>query len=220
MPGAVTSYLTTPTAPTAPTATTSKTSQREIGGRIAEVRLLFYKSKLFLPDHPAVTVVEDFINHKNPRRLDVSDKGTLTTDAAVHLFDVRRMDEVKTALAVFKILGSKVTKGLSVPFVRALGAQSIFEQLKYPFQFVGELYTNTTRALLGSYNGTATATEIGADRLVLTFMIHNLLTWESLTRYPAALGGYEGGNSYVPHIPNWDIQMTFEWREVISIKKN
>jgi hypothetical protein len=208
----VTSYLTTPTPATA------KDNKRELADRINEVRLLFYEAQPFLPDHPAVTLVEDFINHKNPSRLDVSDKDTLTTDASAYLYDVRRMDEVKMMLAVFKKLGSKATKGLSVPFARSLGAQSIYEQLKYPFQFAGELYTNTTRALLGSYNGTATATEIGAGNILLSFEIKNPLTWESLTRFPPALGGYEGGSSYVPHIPGWDIQMTFQFREVVSLK--
>lgn len=206
----MTSYLTTPVPPTVP--------DREIAERIDDVRFWFYQSQSYLPDHPAVTLVEDFINHNNPRYLDVSDKDTITTDTAAYLYDVRRMDEVKMMLAVFKKLGSKTPKGLSVPFKRDLGAQSIYEQLKYPFQFAGELYTNTTRALLGSYNGTATASEIGAGKIILSFAIYNPLTWESLTRFPPALGGYKGGNSYVPHIPDWDIAMTFQWREVISIK--
>ena len=206
----MTSYLTTPVPPTVP--------DREIAERIDDVRFLFYQSQSYLPDHPAVTLIEDFINHNNPSRLDVSDKDTITTDAAAYLYDVRRMDEVKMRLAVLKQLGSRATKGRPILFARQLGAQSIYEQLKYPFQFAGDLYTNTTRALLGSYSGMTTATEIGAGKIIWSFEITNPLTWESLTRFPPALGGYEGGNSYVPHIPGWDIQMTFQWREVVSFK--
>ncbi|HYK20840.1 MAG TPA: hypothetical protein VEV42_08905 [Pyrinomonadaceae bacterium] len=209
----MTSYLTTPIPATA------ENNWADIANRINEFRLRFYQAQLYLPDHPAVTLVEDFMNHRNPRRLDISDKDTLTTDASAYLYDVRRMDEVKIMLAAFKKIGSKATKGLPIPFARSLGAQSIGEQLKYPFQFTGELYTNTTRALLGSYDGTATPTEIGAGNMILSFEIHNPLTWESLTRFPPILGGYEGGNSYVPHIPGWEIQMTFQWREVITLKK-
>lgn len=204
---AVQSYLYTPT----PTSL----DKAAIAKRMAVIKVLFYKAKPLLPDHPAVNLVENFINHKL-YPVNISDKETLTEDGSAYLYDLRRMPEVQNASIEILKKGNAISKGQTVDFSRHLGDQSFFQQLTYPGDIVGDIYGNTTRALLGSFNGKATISEIGADKVLITFKVNNPLTWESLTRLPPILGGYEGGNSYVPDIPGWSIETDFKWREIIS----
>jgi hypothetical protein len=210
-PGAINSYLVTPT---------PGDWAKEIERGIAEFKTKFYLAKPFLPNHPAVKVIEDFINHKNPRQLKVSDKDPITTDSAIYLYDVRRMEEVQKVLLDAKNDPGSLFKGKTVTCVRSLEGQSILGQIGYAFfQFPGEVFFNTTRAMLGSYDGTMTVTQIGTESIILTFILNNTLTWESLTRDAPMAGGYDRRNSDVPHIQDWEIQMTFEFREVIPAKK-
>jgi len=203
-------YLVTPT-------DSASLDPAEIARRILYLKARFFEAKPFLPDHPAVTLVEDFLNHKLIP-ISVSDKNTITTEGSRYLSDLRRLPEAQQTLKIIRQSGAALLKGQVFDCSRHLADQSIFQQLLYPAGFLSDLYNNTTRALLGSFAGKGTVSAVGASYALVTFTVTNALTWESLTRCPPAMAGYSAGNSYVPDVPGWRVNTDFEWREIIKFE--
>ena len=162
------------------------------------VRLLFRGLKISLPLHPAVRLVENFLNHKlTPVNIKATD--IITFQAAQYLADLRRMPEVKqVAFQIGLRRGKDVYIGYTEGCERHLAKDGIF-QILYPFGFACDLWgwrafdrdANPTRALLGSFNGRAEVIDLAEDFATVKFTVWNPLTWQSLTRFPPILGGYD-----------------------------
>lgn len=222
----VQSYLTTPTDPSKDKRTSYFKSlliqgikniknNTSILDRMLFFRWFYRQMRPYVPNNPAVYTVDDFINRSKLgiEPLKVSDANFNTVADSSYLYDIRRMPEIAKLIEKVRLNPKEKTIGLS----RNLGIEG---EPDFIMDFISDIFTNSTRALLGSFTGTATSIATG-NLILINVVITNQLNWESLTRLPPFLGGYSAENtdskSLVPLIPNLALDMEFKIRIDVNL---
>lgn len=184
-------------------------------------RMLFFRDfyntfRPYVPNTPAVSLVDNFINRNKLgiESLSVSDQTNNSEFNSSFLYDIRRMPEIVTISSKYKTF----YLGQIIIIDRNLGGMG---EAAFIMDFVQDIFKNSTRALLGSFTGTATVAKITDSFVLMNVVIKNQLNWESLTRLPPSFGGYSAENtdtkSLVPLLPSWALDMEFKIRITVNI---
>lgn len=169
----------------------------------------------FQSKHPAISILENFLSKDIPsNELSLNDESPISNWQRQLLFEIQALPEVNYWLSLMASPSRTWAEGKLLNITRSLGSEGETNFLTSIFKDLFQSPTNTTRALLGSFNGSITKISENSLEAVYLVKVWNQLNWESASRLPPSLGGYTNGNSLIPKIENWYIDMKFETKVI------
>lgn len=169
----------------------------------------------FSSNHPALKLLENFIlKEMSSTEFTLTDESPISDWQRELLYDIQSLPEVNYWLSIMSSPSKTWGDGKTLNIKRSLGSEGESDFLSSILKDLFQKPTNTTRALLGSFNGSITKVSENSIEVTYLVKVWNQLNWESASRFPPSLGGYTNGNSFIPKIKDWYIDMRFETKVV------